>query len=238
MTLNNRHQQCHPEVNSVLRVPSQALRGITKHGRNTRREIRKCWWHTELGRHAGKQQPHRFIHFCSAGFGHVWGVQSCCSVFTLDYRDSSSPRAVLPAEFSASPLRHAPAQTWLIHTHTQEHGLLRPLGTWALSGHQSQRWRGRSQPLVLHKHDPLTWTEISGTKSVLWVQLLLGVKCCHSFCSTLLGMIHGTEGMVRFFFYLLFPWPICHQTWTKMFIGDISLLGCPCASFSLFTQVW
>lgn len=31
----------------------------------------------------------------------------------------------------------------------------------------------------------------------------IGAKCCHSFCSVLLGVIHGTEGMLSFFFYLV-----------------------------------
>lgn len=47
-------------------------------------------------------------------------------------------------------LRHAPAQTWLIHTRTWEHGSPKPLRLWASSGQWSQCKRGRSQPLLLH----------------------------------------------------------------------------------------
>lgn len=42
MTLNSRHQRCHPEVNSVLRVFSRTLRGITKLGGGGDKKRRKC----------------------------------------------------------------------------------------------------------------------------------------------------------------------------------------------------
>lgn len=100
MIISNRH----PEVNSVLRV---SPRGSTKEGgKKGGEEIGSAG-----GGLGGEQPPRGFVHFCSPGSGHVRGVQSCRSVFTLDYRDSPLPCAVLPAGFSASPLRHAQAQT-------------------------------------------------------------------------------------------------------------------------------
>lgn len=112
-----------------------------------------------------------------------------------------------PAKFS--PLNSLPRHSdtlqprrdsfTLAHRNT---ALPRPLGMWALSATPPPPppHTGGVKPAA---HTPQTWP--FDLDQDQWNQIhplgsaFIGLKCCHRFCSTLLGMIHGTEATVSVF---------------------------------------
>lgn len=159
MTLNNRHQQCHPEVNSVLRISSQILRGITKDERGEKKQ-------EKIG---------------SAGGKRTWAGMQASSSLVVSFI------SVLPALVTSKACSHAaqclpwiietalrPAQSSLLNSPPRHSDTLQPrrdsftlthrnmvCGASGDTNHNRYTDKGESRPLVLHRRDPLTW--ISGS---------------------------------------------------------------------------
>lgn len=173
MTLNNRHQQCHPEVNSVLRISSQILRGITKDERGEKKQ-------EKIG---------------SAGGKRTWAGMQASSSLVVSFI------SVLPALVTSKACSHAaqclpwiietalrPAQSSLLNSPPRHSDTLQPRRDsftlthrntvcGGLRGHQSQSLhrQGRKPASCAPQTRPFDLDQwISGTKSILWVQLLTG----------------------------------------------------------------
>lgn len=139
VTLNNRHLQCHPEVNSVLRASTQTLRWIAEQGEKREENI---------GSAGGKRsrvsmQASSGLIVSSISVLPALVTSKACShaaqclpwiIETTLCPEKSSLLNSLPRH--SDTLQPRRDSFTLTHRNT---ALLRPLGTRALSGPQSQR---------------------------------------------------------------------------------------------------
>ena len=178
MTLNSRHQQFYPEVNSVLRVFSQTLTGITKlraGGRQEEEKMWKCWWQTQPGRHAGNGS----LIVSSISVLPALVTSKACS-HAAQCLPWIIETTLCPAQSSLlnSPPRHSDTLQPRRDSFTLAHRNTVCRGLWghelsAGTNHGTEEGEAVPPP-ALGKHDPLTWIKISGTESIHWVQLLSG----------------------------------------------------------------
>lgn len=166
MTLNNRHQQCHPEVNLVLRIYLS----------NPQRCYKTGWWWWwgggQVQKWTGMQASSILIISSISALPALVTSEACshaarCLPWIMEtaLRPARSSPLNSPPHQPSDTLRPRRDSFTLTHTGTMMPGI---------SGGDASSQRapitkqkgGRSQPLVRRKHNPLTWIEISEAKSV------------------------------------------------------------------------